>query len=192
MLPVSRVRNELKLSVAFGMSFPYSRETPLLIEQSSHPMFAQLPGLSWLSARGAPRGSQHGAWLECLKDDGEVFQALGGQPYLTHAAVQDAQFRAAVQVWQANKTADSAKTLREHVCYKRHLRRIRHALVGPATPPDKCGDGIAAFSAPGKADGLSTRYLIDMFLVDQTGKYKAAIYCLMAEDLTAPTKAGAR
>jgi hypothetical protein len=129
----------------------------------------------------------------------EIYELFQGQPYLTHAATVDHEFRKAVKQWNSSSREEDAKPIRRAPWYKEHLKAIRVAILGPALEADNethklletfgkiCSGGVPQ-------DDLHSDHVLFLDKArlikseDQSGKKalapKIEIYRLIAEDLS--------
>ncbi|MGH9929691.1 MAG: AAA-like domain-containing protein [Pyrinomonadaceae bacterium] len=125
----------------------------------------------------------------------DLCELFGGQPYLTHAAVAQSEFRNSVRLWTHEPSDNNASAVRRTQPYRRHRSAIRHAIWGQARGIDaEVQRVIKAFSVacsgkvPPSHDHesfLVTSRLIKV--VNQAGKKASApalnMYRLIADDL---------
>jgi hypothetical protein len=122
----------------------------------------------------------------------ELYTMFRGQPYLTHAAAVNREFRGAVQQWVVSRSAASAAAVRQFDWYRRHLNAIRLALFGPTYEPNgEARELIQSFSdacthmgaARPDIDNDHALFLQHAQLLDTHERPSLEIYRLFAEDL---------
>jgi transcriptional regulator with XRE-family HTH domain len=191
-LPVGQNRLKLNLSIAIGLSNPWGPDFHNLLDVSSSPVFFPVPDVGWLEKiepDSHSDGPSASVWEECLDRIGPIFMNLGGQPYLTHAAAVDGDFRQIVESWDGRELGgEAASRLKATPYYRRHLQRIKRAIIGPTVVPSKSAERLIAKFADLELhiSPDEEQYLQGMKLVDFLGNqraYPAQIYRLMAWDL---------
>jgi hypothetical protein len=171
------------LSHRFGMGFAHK-----LVEISSLVHWWPRIELGWF-------GSSEVAELEraitgTKSSNHDLWNLFKGQPYLTHAAALDAEFREAVRRWTATQTAAAARSIRKAEPYMQHLKAIKFAVLEPTLESDnRSAELVNTFvgACVGKPklpmDHDQELFLKKARLLNRGGEPTLSIYRLIAEDL---------
>lgn len=195
-----RATRGLNISVAVGMTYNFGASfARKLMFVSSVVHWQPRLEVGWLSLE------QVNALLDTLRDkqatdmyhesaSRELFTLFKGQPYLTHAAASDKEFRNVVQQWATNGSSASADAVRQTQWYRRHLNAIRLSLFGPTYEPDgeahrlikSFAEACAASVSPTIRPDIDPHhglFLTTAKLLDELGRPALGIYRLVAEDI---------
>lgn len=187
-----RATHGLNISLAVGLSDQfgahYARQ---LLHISSVVHWRPRITMDWLSSAEVASVVQASERAQLSRAQGEVsadvlFSMFRGQPYLTHAAIFDAEFYYAMREWSANPSTQTATAIRRFQWYRRHLGAIRRAILGPTyeiTAESRQLVSSLAHAAEDPLDADHHLFLSAARLLDDTGKLRLGIYQLIAEDL---------
>ncbi|HEY6806121.1 MAG TPA: helix-turn-helix transcriptional regulator [Pyrinomonadaceae bacterium] len=178
----------LQVSIAVGLTNHFGTSfQKRLMDISSVVHWWPKIELSWLSRADVIEleRSVTGVALE----QSDLFDLLSGQPYLTHAAAVDRNFRDAVRKWMANPSEDNAPPVRGARAYRQHLNAIRSAVLGPTWDSEisprllkEFVEACASNKAPSNAD--HRLFFENAKLLNADGEPALQIYRLIAEDLS--------
>lgn len=127
LIDTKRASRDIQISVAVGMTHHFGPYFARELEgYSSNVSWEPLIELEWLNKKQTAELERRLAGYEL-----NLYELFHGQPYLTHAAVGDADFRESVQHWLENATEKNQRSIIGALPYKRHLRAIRLAILGP-------------------------------------------------------------
>jgi AAA-like domain len=127
LIDTKRASLNLKLSVAVGMTHNFGPYFARKLEDfSSIVSWKPRIELGWLNKK------QTAALERKLRGrELNLYELFHGQPYLTHEAAQDDDFREAVERWTTAQTEKNERAIVGALPYKRHLKAIKAALFGP-------------------------------------------------------------
>jgi transcriptional regulator with XRE-family HTH domain len=182
------LRETLQISVAVGLTYQFDAAfQQMLIRISSIVHWAPLVDVGWLSRERVDELVRTAA--EGSSEIGDLFELLAGQPYLTHVAAVDADFREALREWIRDKDSEkSASTVRGHRAYRMHLRAIQSAILGPTSIPSRAAKALLRdFNGRLLGEPLGNPEHGSFFelakLIESSGEPTLGIYKLIAEQL---------
>jgi len=117
----------------------------------------------------------------------DLYDLFAGQPYLTHAAAADSDFRDSVRVWMNDPSELHARPVRGAQAYRRHLNAIKFAILGPTWEADQDArqlleSFVKACSGQFTLDNDHKLFLATASLVKGNGEPALSLYRLIAED----------
>lgn len=185
----TRAITGVQLSIAVGLTHRFAQDfARKLIELSSIVHWSPKIELGWFGSSEIAELESAVTGAKSLTPD--LWNLFKGQPYLTHAAALDTEFRESVRRWTEKPTAAKARPIREAVPYTRHLAAIKFAISGSTFDAD---DGATQLvetfirACAGKPQFPMVHhqelFLKKAKLLDDGGKPTLPIYKLIAEDL---------
>jgi hypothetical protein len=185
----ARGTTKMRVSIAVGLSLqfgPFFQRKLIMLSSIVH--WYPRVEVGWFNKNQV--GKLAHAIDPSLSNIDDLFRLFCGQPYLTHAAIKDPDFRIAVSRWMEVPTDKSrARSIRGAQTYRRHLAAIRSTILGPTLQGNtETRSLLASFIAgcTGKRFSYDDHWLFltKANLLNEDGKPKLGIYKLIAEDLS--------
>jgi hypothetical protein len=175
----------VRLSVLLGVTHLYGPEFErVLLKMSSVVHWAPRVELTWLE----PEKAKH--IVETVSEEPvdaqAIFELVRGQPYLTHAAAMNRDFRVALDDWSKSRSDKSADQLMRMAVFRRHLTSIKLGILGQQLEPN--GESKALLnsfikSCSGESiDPDHKAFLQKVRLLNSEGKPELKMYELFARD----------
>lgn len=183
----TRAITRVQMSIAVGLTHQFGQDfARKLIEISSIVHWWPKIELGWLGSDEAVK--LESAVTGAASEDDDLYKLFAGQPYLTHSAAVDTDFREAVRRWTEKSTTVRARAIRNALPYKRHLTAIKFAILGPTLEPDSGTTSlletfIDACDGRVPKDHHKELFLKKAKLLNDAGQPALPIYRLIAEDL---------
>lgn len=187
------LRDTLQVSVAVGLTYQFDASFHRrLIDISTIVHWKPLVDVDWFGPENVNKliHTDTAASFET----GDLFELFAGQPYLTHVAVVDKDFREAVREWKKNKTEKNASSVRGQRAYRMHLRAIQSAINGPTLIPSQSAkDLLRDFTDCLSNESALSQSLLNPAhrkffevakLLKHSGEPTLGIYSLVAEQLS--------